>query len=64
MFSPYKQKTPSSQRTKANFRGTTFIHRFDPVHSTPDHHQGCAVTGLPVPVYSEGLNLFFGNHRQ
>ncbi len=50
------------KRTKANFRGTTFIHRFiEPMLSTPDHHQGCAVTGLPVPVYFKPILVrFFG----
>jgi hypothetical protein len=32
--------------------------------SSPDHHQGSALTGVPVPFYSgldlSGLDLFFG----
>ncbi len=29
------------------------------LRSSPDHHQGSALTGVPVPFYS-GVHLFFG----
>jgi len=47
-------------RTKGYaFRGTTSFQAARLLALTPDHHQGSALTGDPVPFYS-GLYLFFG----
>jgi hypothetical protein len=34
------------------------------VHSVPDYHPACAVSGLPVPFYSLDEPDFFGNQTK